>query len=160
MNDQTTVLVVEDEESFVEALTVGLEREGFVVEIARDGREALQMFAETNPDIVLLDVMLPGIGGLDVCRQIRETSSVPIIMVTARSAEIDTVVGLEVGAEVVDRLVDGRHSRFCDCRRPARVSPKPAGRTETRFAVAAGHPVYTADDERPRYPPRTGLLVQ
>ena len=86
MNDQTTVLVVEDEESFVEALTVGLEREGFVVEIARDGREALQMFAETNPDIVLLDVMLPGIGGLDVCRQIRETSSVPIIMVTAGCA--------------------------------------------------------------------------
>lgn len=99
MNDQTTVLVVEDEESFVEALTVGLEREGFVVEIARDGREALQMFASSNPDIVLLDVMLPGIGGLDVCRQIRETSSVPIIMVTARSAEIDTVVGLEVGAD-------------------------------------------------------------
>jgi two-component system, OmpR family, response regulator RegX3 len=94
-----TVLVVEDEESFVDALTVGLTREGFKVEVARDGAEALAMFDAVRPDVVLLDVMLPRISGIDVCRQLRQRSSVPIIMVTAKGAEIDTVVGLEVGAD-------------------------------------------------------------
>ncbi len=95
----TTILVVEDEESFVEALTVGLKREGFRVRVARDGVEALAMFDLVQPDLVLLDVMLPRISGIDVCREIRTRSTVPIIMVTARSSEIDTVVGLEVGAD-------------------------------------------------------------
>jgi len=94
-----TVLVVEDEDSFVEALTLGLEREGFHVEIARDGAEALDVFDAVAPDLVLLDVMLPKVSGLDVCREIRTKSAVPIIMVTAKSSEIDTVVGLEVGAD-------------------------------------------------------------
>ncbi|MEX1106563.1 MAG: response regulator transcription factor [Ilumatobacteraceae bacterium] len=93
------VLLVEDEESFVEALLVGLKREGFRVEVARDGFEALERFDIVRPDIVLLDVMLPRISGIDVCRQIRKKSQVPIIMVTAKGAEIDTVVGLEVGAD-------------------------------------------------------------
>ena len=93
------VLVVEDEESFVEALRIGLEREGFRVEIARDGLEALERFDIIRPDLVLLDVMLPRISGIDVCRQLRRRSQVPIIMVTAKGAEIDTVVGLEVGAD-------------------------------------------------------------
>jgi len=97
--NQPTVLVVEDEESFVEALQIGLSREGFRVEVAGDGVEALERFAQVKPDIVLLDVMLPRVSGLDVCRQIRAQSSVPIIMVTAKSGEIDTVVGLEVGAD-------------------------------------------------------------
>jgi two-component system response regulator RegX3 len=95
----TTILVVEDEESFVDALTVGLAREGFRVRVARDGVEALDQFDVVQPDLVLLDVMLPRISGIDVCREIRSRSSVPIIMVTARSSEIDTVVGLEVGAD-------------------------------------------------------------
>jgi len=95
----TTVLVVEDEESFVEALTVGLKREGFYVRVARDGVEALEMFDEVRPDLVLLDVMLPKMLGVDVCRELRSKSRVPIIMVTAKGAEIDTVVGLEVGAD-------------------------------------------------------------
>jgi two-component system, OmpR family, response regulator RegX3 len=95
----TTILVVEDEESFVEALTVGLKREGFRVRVARDGREALELFDLVQPDLVLLDVMLPLISGVDVCREIRTRSRVPIIMVTAKSSEIDTVVGLEVGAD-------------------------------------------------------------
>ena len=95
----TTILVVEDEESFVEALTVGLKREGFRVRVARDGQQALEMFDLVQPDLVLLDVMLPLISGVDVCREIRTRSRVPIIMVTARSSEIDTVVGLEVGAD-------------------------------------------------------------
>ena len=93
------VLVVEDEESFVDALTVNLEREGFSVTVARDGVEALERFAADQPDIVLLDVMLPRLSGIDVCRSIRANSTVPIIMVTAKSTELDTVVGLEVGAD-------------------------------------------------------------
>ena len=93
------VLVVEDEVSFIEALQVGLEREGFTVEIAKDGSEALIAFEKFNPDLILLDLMLPKISGIDVCRQIRSRSDVPIIMVTAKGEEIDTVVGLEVGAD-------------------------------------------------------------
>jgi two-component system response regulator RegX3 len=96
---ETTVLVVEDEESFVEALTVGLRREGFRVQVARDGAAALEAFEAVSPDLVLLDVMLPKVSGIDVCRQLRARSTVPIIMVTAKGAEIDTVVGLEVGAD-------------------------------------------------------------
>ncbi|HEY2430066.1 MAG TPA: response regulator transcription factor [Acidimicrobiales bacterium] len=96
---QATVLIVEDEESFVEALVVGLKREGFLVKVARDGAEALDVFDVVRPDLVLLDVMLPKVSGIDVCRELRGKSRVPIIMVTAKGAEIDTVVGLEVGAD-------------------------------------------------------------
>ena len=99
MTASTSVLVVEDEDSFIDALTLGLTREGFKVSVARDGAEALDMFDEVQPDLVLLDVMLPKVSGLDVCRELRARSSVPIIMVTAKGAEIDTVVGLEVGAD-------------------------------------------------------------
>jgi two-component system, OmpR family, response regulator RegX3 len=95
----TSVLVVEDEDSFVDALTVGLKREGFRVSVARDGTEAIQVFDEVQPDLVLLDVMLPKMSGIDVCRELRTRSTVPIIMVTAKGSEIDTVVGLEVGAD-------------------------------------------------------------
>jgi two-component system response regulator RegX3 len=94
-----TILVVEDEDSFVDALTVGLRREGFRVQVARDGAEALDLFDSVRPDLVLLDVMLPKVSGIDVCREIRGKSRVPIIMVTAKGSEIDTVVGLEVGAD-------------------------------------------------------------
>src|SRR5580704_6908976 len=96
---QATVLIVEDEESFVEALVIGLKREGFLVKVARDGAEALAIFDAARPDLVLLDVMLPKVSGIDVCRQLRSKSRVPIIMVTAKGSEIDTVVGLEVGAD-------------------------------------------------------------
>jgi len=93
------IFVVEDEESFIDALEIGLTREGFTVSVARDGFEALEKFDEVNPDLVLLDVMLPRVTGIEVCRQLRKKSNVPIIMVTAKSSEIDTVVGLEVGAD-------------------------------------------------------------
>ena len=93
------MLLVEDEEAFVDALTVGLRREGFDVQVARDGAEALDRFDEVKPDLVLLDVMLPTVSGVDVCRELRRRTDVPIIMVTAKAAEIDTVVGLEVGAD-------------------------------------------------------------
>ena len=94
-----TVFVVEDEESFIEALEIGLKREGFKVHVARDGAEALSMFDGVKPDSVLLDVMLPKLSGTDVCRELRKKSQVPIIMVSAKGSEIDTVVGLEVGAD-------------------------------------------------------------
>jgi two-component system, OmpR family, response regulator RegX3 len=98
-NSDVHVLVVEDEPSFAEALTVGLRREGFRVTVAADGVSALERFDEVEPELVLLDVMLPRLSGLDVCREMRSRSPVPIIMVTAKTAEIDAVVGLEVGAD-------------------------------------------------------------
>jgi len=93
------ILVVDDEQSYRDALSVALQREGFLVETAADGADALARFDASRPALVLLDVMLPKISGIDVCREIRSRSRVPIIMVTAKSAEIDTVVGLEVGAD-------------------------------------------------------------
>ena len=93
------VLVVEDEESFVDALSVGLDREGFDVSVARDGQEAVQKFNDDGADVILLDLMLPKLSGLDVCRIIRSTSDVPIIVVSAKSEEVDAVVMLELGAD-------------------------------------------------------------
>lgn len=93
------VLLVEDEESFIDALTIGLANEGFKVVVARDGAEALTLFDATKPDLILLDLMLPKVSGIDVCRSIRAHSNVPIIMVTAKGTEIDTVVALEIGAD-------------------------------------------------------------
>lgn len=93
------VMLVEDEEAFIEALQVGLAREGFEVVVARDGAEALANFDEWSPDIMLLDVMLPKVSGTDVCREIRKKSQVPIIIVSAKGSEVDAVVGLEVGAD-------------------------------------------------------------
>jgi two-component system, OmpR family, response regulator RegX3 len=96
---EATILLVEDEEAYIDALQVGLAREGFRVEVARTGLEALRMIAAVAPDVVLLDIMLPGISGIDVCREIRRTSNVPIVMVTAKSSELDTVLALELGAD-------------------------------------------------------------
>lgn len=93
------VLVVEDEDAFAEALLIGLKREGFDPRVARDGVSALAMFNTVRPDLVLVDLMLPGMSGIDLCRHIRRTSTTPIIIVTARDSEVDTVVGLEVGAD-------------------------------------------------------------
>ncbi len=98
-SSQVNILIAEDEDSFIEALVIGLKREGFLVTVARDGEEALRLFEATHPDLLLLDIMLPKISGLDVCKEIRTHSTVPIIMVTAKTTEIDTVVGLEVGAD-------------------------------------------------------------
>ena len=95
----TRILVVEDEESFSDALTFMLKKEGFEVAVASDGRVAVEEFERNGADLVLLDLMLPGISGSEVCRQIRAKSGVPIIMVTAKDSEIDKVVGLELGAD-------------------------------------------------------------
>jgi two-component system response regulator RegX3 len=96
--DSIKVLVVEDEESYRQALASGLGREGFDVVLAPDGPEALRMFGEHQPDIVLLDMLLPGMHGIDVCRTLRARSDVPILMVSAVDTELDVVLGLELGA--------------------------------------------------------------
>jgi two-component system, OmpR family, response regulator RegX3 len=93
------VMVVEDEESFIDALTIGLDREGFDVVIATDGAKAIETFESSRPDLILLDLMLPKVSGIDVCRALRERSEVPIIVVSAKSEEIDTVLLLEMGAD-------------------------------------------------------------
>jgi two-component system response regulator RegX3 len=95
----TRVLVVEDEESFSDALSYMLRREGYDAVVAATGTDALAEFDRGGADIVLLDLMLPGLPGTEVCRQLRTRSSVPIIMLTAKDAEIDKVVGLELGAD-------------------------------------------------------------
>ncbi|HNI71441.1 MAG TPA: response regulator transcription factor [Marmoricola sp.] len=93
------VLIVEDEETYREALEFLLRKDGFEVITATTGPEALDLFERAGADLILLDLMLPGLSGTEVCRQIRQTSSVPIIMVTAKDDEIDKVVGLEIGAD-------------------------------------------------------------
>lgn len=95
----TRVLVVEDEESFSDALSFMLRREGYEVGVAADGAAALDEFDRHGADLVLLDLMLPGISGTEVCRTLRQRSTVPIIMVTAKDGEVDKVVGLELGAD-------------------------------------------------------------
>ena len=95
----TRVLVVEDEESFSDALSFLLRREGYEVEVADTGPQALVAFDRTGADLVLLDLMLPGMSGTEVCRELRARSAVPIIMLTARDTEVDKIVGLELGAD-------------------------------------------------------------
>ena len=95
----SVVLIVEDEESYRDALGFMLAKEGFEVILAADGEEGLAQFERHGADIVLLDLMMPGLSGTEVCRRLRQRSSVPIIMVTARDSEIDKVVGLELGAD-------------------------------------------------------------
>ena len=95
----TKILIVEDEESVLDPLELLLSKEGFSIVTARDGKEALEKFTQTSPDLILLDLMLPEISGTEVCRQIRIKSSVPIIMLTAKDTEVDKVVGLELGAD-------------------------------------------------------------
>jgi two-component system response regulator RegX3 len=95
----TRILIVEDEPSLSEPLSFLLRREGYDTEIAADGREAIAAFDRDGADLVLLDLMLPGLSGTEVCRELRTRSSVPIIMLTAKDSEVDIVVGLELGAD-------------------------------------------------------------
>jgi DNA-binding response OmpR family regulator len=99
MPNSATILLVDDEESVQKLLTYPLERDGYRVVQARDGEEALRRFTEEQVDLVVLDVMLPRLDGLEVCKRLRSTSFVPIIMLTARDDEVDTVLGLELGAD-------------------------------------------------------------
>jgi two-component system response regulator RegX3 len=96
---QRRILLVEDEESLAESIRYTLEQEGFTVAVAVDGRKAIERFRSDHPDLVILDLMLPELSGLDVCRLIRQESNVPIVMVTAKDSEADKVAGLELGAD-------------------------------------------------------------
>jgi DNA-binding response OmpR family regulator len=95
----TRVLVVDDEPVLVDTIRYNLRREGYEVQVASDGNEALKLAQAASPDLVVLDLMLPGIDGLEVCRQLRRESTVPILMLTAKDDEVDKIVGLEVGAD-------------------------------------------------------------
>jgi DNA-binding response OmpR family regulator len=95
----TTILLVDDEPLIIDSLTYSLKREGFDVKVAYDGTQALQSVQEYDPDLIVLDLMLPDISGLEVCRRIRTGRTTPVIMLTARGEEIDRVLGLEVGAD-------------------------------------------------------------
>jgi len=139
------VLVVEDEESFIEALQVGLSREGYKVEVARDGMEALEVFERCKPDLVLLDVMLPRMSGVDVCRELRRRSSVPIIMVTAKSSEVDVVVGLEVGADDYVSKPYRIRELVARMRAAMRRTGDQTGEIDLGDAVAVGDLVVDAD---------------
>ena len=99
MSDPPTILLVDDEEAVQKLLRYPLERDGFRVVSALDGEEALDCFATENPDLVVLDIMLPRVDGLEVCKRLRARSTVPIIMLTARDDELDKVLGLELGAD-------------------------------------------------------------
>ena len=123
----TRVLIVEDEVSFSDALSFMLRKEGFEVAVAADGKSGLELFNGQGADLVLLDVMLPGISGTEVCRQLRQVSKVPIIMLTAKDGEIDKVVGLELGADdyvtkpFSSRELVARVAQSCVVRAPSRT---------------------------------------
>jgi two-component system response regulator RegX3 len=142
----TKILVVEDEASFSEALKYLLGREGFEVVVAESGTQALEIFDVTNPDLVLLDLMLPGVSGTEVCRIIRAKSQVPIIMLTAKDSEIDKVVGLEIGADDYVTKPYSSPELIARMRAVLRRNVDPAERTESSLLFTAG-PV-TLDIER------------
>ena len=132
------LLIVEDEPSYVDALEVALHREGFSTTVATDGPQALVLFDEVQPDLVLLDLMLPGMSGVDVCRQIRTRSRTPVIMVTAKDSELDTVVGLEVGADDYVTKPYGLHELVARIRavlRRAANDEEPSDQTGELLAV-------------------------
>lgn len=137
------ILVVDDERPIADILAYNLERAGYRVVVAHDGRQALQMFARERPDLIVLDIMLPGLDGLAVCREIRQTSQVPILMLTAREEEVDRVVGLELGAD------DYVTKPFSPRELLARV----------RAILRRAGPQPPADEARAREPLRVGPLT-
>ena len=132
----TRVLVVEDEESYSDALAYVLRKEGFEVAIAATGPEAVSEFGRLGADIVLLDLMLPGLSGTEVCRQLRSRSNVPIIMLTAKDSEIDKVVGLELGAD--DYVTKPYSARELVARMRAVLRRGLEAEAPTEAALAAG----------------------
>ena len=133
------VLVVEDEESFSDAISYMLRKEGFEVSVAPTGTSALTEFDRTGADIVLLDLMLPEMSGTEVCRQLRQRSNVPIIMVTARDSEIDKIVGLEIGAD--DYVTKPYSPRELVARIRAVLRRQVGDSTETQAPTLAAGPV-------------------
>ena len=130
------ILVVEDEPALVEALEFGLSAEGFDVVAADDGAASLQVFERERPDLVVLDLMLPGLSGTEVCKRLRATSGVPIIMLTAKDGEIDRVVGLELGAD--DYVTKPFSMRELTARIRAVLRRGAGGPTEADIAMESG----------------------
>src|SRR5438874_5345520 len=133
MADAATILLVDDEESVQKLLTYPLERDGYRVVPARDGEDALERFSEQHVDLVVLDIMLPRLDGLEVCKRLRASSRVPIIMLTARDDELDKVVGLELGADdyiTKPFSIRGFRSRVRALLRRARAAPAPVDEAE------------------------------
>ena len=135
----TKVLIVEDEVSLREPLVYLLQKEGYDVIEAGDGNTALEVFATSNPDLVLLDLMLPGLSGNEVCSAIRKVSQVPIIMVTAKDTEIDKVVGLEIGAD--DYVTKPYSTRELLARMKAVLRRQSAPRADAEDGILEGGPV-------------------
>ena len=140
MPDSSTILLVDDEDAVQKLLAYPLERDGFNVVQARDGEEALARFSEQRFDLVVLDLMLPKLDGLEVCKRLRATSSVPIIMLTARDDELDKVLGLELGAD--DYITKPFSIREFRSRVRALAAPRVdsgrGGRTTRRRSSATG----------------------
>src|SRR3954469_18990896 len=162
MPDSSTILLVDDEDAVQKLLAYPLERDGFRVVQARDGEEALARFAEERFDLVVLDLMLPKLDGLEVCKRLRASSSVPIIMLTARDDEVDKVLGLELGADdYITKPFSIREFRSrvrallrrAAARRPP--APPPPPRAAARRRRRRGDRVGRARD-RPRPPHRRG----
>lgn len=137
MTDPVSVLVVDDEPAFREGLRQALKQEGFVVHLAADGEEALEVYRAHRPDLVLLDVMLPRMSGIDVCREIRASDDTPVIMVSARNEEIDAVVALEVGADDYVTKPYRVRELVARMRTVLRRSGGAGGRSESESAVVA-----------------------
>src|SRR5664279_3360346 len=150
VGESIRVLVVDDEESYRQALSSGLTLEGFDVDVASDGTEALRRFSDQRPDVVLLDMLLPGMHGIEVCRRMRALADIPIIMVSAVDTELDVVLGLELGAAGyvtkpfrLRELVARMHAIL------RRVSP----RVDPSEVIAVDHPAVVhggvPDEQRP-----------
>ncbi|MGH3355552.1 MAG: response regulator [Nocardioidaceae bacterium] len=161
----TRVLVVEDEESYSDALAYMLRKEGYEVSVAGNGHDALAEFDRAGADIVLLDLMLPGIPGTEVCRQLRQASTVPVIMVSAKDAEVDKVVGLEIGAD--DYITKPYSPRELVARiravlrRGHDVEPEPAATLESgRVRMDVERHVVTVDGGEVRLPLKEFELLE
>ena len=137
----TRVLIVEDEESFADPLAFLLRKEGFTAAVASTGQQALEEFDRNGADIVLLDLMLPGMSGTDVCKALRTRSAVPVIMVTARDSEIDKVVGLELGADDYVTKPYSARELIARVRAVLRRGGDGAGEPESGGAVLEAGPV-------------------
>jgi two-component system response regulator RegX3 len=158
MTRAVSVLVVDDEPAFREGLRQALKQEGFLVFLAADGEEALEVWRAEKPDLVLLDVMLPRISGIDVCREIRSVDDTPVIMVSARNEEIDAVVALEVGAD--DYVAKPYRVRELVARMRTllrRVNVAPAAGDEPVGVLEAGQVVLDRERHEVRH---NGELVQ
>jgi two-component system response regulator RegX3 len=137
-NGARRVLVVEDEPSLADAVRYNLEREGFVVDVAADGRLGLERFRASPPSLVVLDLMLPEVSGLDVCRAIRAQSDVPIVILTAKDAESDVVAGLELGADDYVTKPFSMRELISRVRANLRRSELPADEEKAADVVAGG----------------------